>query len=198
MTAFTTPTIFWGRRTTTPATCQIWLPMTPGTEATGCRTRPGSEETPRNPTDSSTGFPSRVSGVPSSDSTCRWVDGTVADSVSRSPSRSTTTGTVRPPDARIAARASSQVPTGRPAIETMRSPARMPAAAAGAGGSLGVHFRDAGAVAGRMHSLTVPTLVVRSIAPRPARVMVNSTTAMSRLTNGPPSMTTTFLRTGNR
>ena len=71
----------------------------------------------------------------------------------------------------------------------------MPAAAAGAAGSPGPHSSSAGASTGRMHSETVPTVVVVCIAPKPTATTASSTVARTRFITGPPSMTTSFCQT---
>ena len=97
------------------------------------------------------------------------------------PSRSTTSVEVAPPDPAIAVRTSSQVGVGTPSQDRTSSPARMPAAAAGAGDVP----REVVRVCGTEDNVVegVPT-------PMPTSATTISTTQISRFVTGPASMTT--------
>ena len=100
-----------------------------------------------------------------------------------------------PPPARIACCTSLPGPGGL-AVDARRGrPGRMPAAAAGAAGSPGPHSVSGGASTGRMHSETVPMVVVVCIAPKPTATTASRTVARTRFITGPPSMTTSFCQT---
>ena len=94
------------------------------------------------------------------------------------------------------AAASSNVETGVPPIETIVSPGRMPAAAAGAVGSL--DWQSARwALAGMTHCETDATVVVPCVTPMALRAIAERTKARRRFITGPPSMMMIRFQTGS-
>jgi hypothetical protein len=86
-----------------------------------------------------------------------------------------------------------------PSTETMTSPARMPAAAAGVGGSAGVQARSGCAsCAESTHRDTTDTRGVVCGRPVVVRKTPRNRVARTRFISGPPSMITSRLGTASR
>ena len=107
-----------------------------------------------------------------------------------------TTGSAFPGERWMMAAVSSNVETGVPSTETMTSPGRMPAAAAGATGSAAVQSVRL-SLAGITHCETDATVVVPAVMPIPLTAMADSTRARIRFITGPPSMMMIRFQTGS-
>jgi hypothetical protein len=90
---------------------------------------------------------------------------------------------------------SATVETACPSIATIRSPARIPAAAAGDGSASSGQVRVA-ASAGSTHSGMALTVLVAPGMPKAVSTMVKNSTASTRLWNGPANITMTRCHQG--
>nr|BFE82203.1 hypothetical protein GCM10020093_048040 [Planobispora longispora] len=115
------------------------------------------------------------------------------------PARSIPISTGPAPLARMARVADSQSATGFPATETMTSPGRRPARAAGLAWSAEVQvgfFAYSAAVF--TQSGTAETSVLSTPTPKPMSTTANRTKASTKFIAGPPNMMTTFCHQGLR
>ena len=141
-----------------------------------------------------------VTGSPSSSSTGTTLRMGVAVRVTCWPSRSTTMGTASPTRGRMSVPTSVVSSTGWPAMDTKRSPGRMPAASAGVSGWSVQVVASPALVTGTTHCDTEATTAPGCAVATPCTVTrrVSRTTPMRRFMVGPPSMTMTFWCTGSR
>ena len=115
----------------------------------------------------------------------------VGVSTSSRPSRRTSSRTRRPAESRTSRWNPSYRVTGTPSKETISSPGRSPACAAGVGGSPGRHPLAACA-AGTTHLATAETVVVGSLTPKPMSAIPSSTNARKKFINGPAKEISAF------